>query len=54
MAWVVIACTSLMIVRLGGGKKFGQIILGSAALIGGKLSITHMRHHDQGPTDEPR
>lgn len=31
---VIIGCTALIIVCLGGGKKLGQIILGAAAIVG--------------------
>jgi predicted phage tail protein len=31
---VIIGCTVLIIVCLGGGKKLGQIILGAAAIVG--------------------
>ncbi|MGO4513971.1 hypothetical protein AB4Z51_44165 [Bradyrhizobium sp. 2TAF36] len=33
MVWVIIGCTLLIIVCLGGGRRLGQIILGALALI---------------------
>ncbi|MDE5454148.1 hypothetical protein GWE18_15070 [Bradyrhizobium sp. CSA112] len=34
MVWVIIGCTILIIVCLGGGKRLAQILLGAVALIG--------------------
>ena len=34
MAWVIIGCTILIIVCLGGGNRLAQILLGTIALIG--------------------
>ncbi len=34
MVWVIIGCTALIIVCLGGGKRLGQIMLWAVGIVG--------------------
>jgi ABC-type branched-subunit amino acid transport system permease subunit len=39
MVWVIIGCTILIIVCLGGGKRLGQIVLGAVAIVGAAVLL---------------
>jgi hypothetical protein len=39
MAWVIIGCTILIIVCLGGGMRLAKIILGTIAILGAVIFL---------------
>jgi hypothetical protein len=39
MVWVIIGCTLLIIVCLGGGKRLAQIVLGAIAILGAVIFL---------------
>jgi hypothetical protein len=46
---VIIACTLLIIVCLGGGKRLGQIILGALAIVGAAVFLGNVPDSETNP-----